>query len=168
MVNFPLPFIFLFFVLYFLSPSSSLLPSLHLLPSFFLSLLSSVSPSAKISWLPSMYQAKIYARKCIIKYLLVTDIKGLLFYWKSYPFVMQYSPQLFFIVNVCYLPAQNQSLFLYGTSALNLSLETFLPHLLFRVWLEVISVTHSRMDPTYPINVCPATVISMEQNWGCN
>ena len=88
MVNFPLPFIFLFFVLYFLSPSSSLLPSLHLLPSFFLSLLSSVSPSAKISWLPSMYQAKIYARKCIIKYLLVTDIKGLLFYWKSYPFVM--------------------------------------------------------------------------------
>ena len=88
MVNFPLPVIFLFFILYFLSPSSSLLPSLHLLPSFFLSLLYSVSLSAKISWLPTMYQAKIYARKCIIKYLLVTDIKGLLFYWKSYPFVM--------------------------------------------------------------------------------
>ena len=88
MVNFS--FLLYFFSSLYISllPPSSLLPSLHLLPSFFLSLLYSVSPSAKISWLPTMYQANIYARKCIIKYLLVTDIKGLLSYWKSYPFVM--------------------------------------------------------------------------------
>lgn len=122
--QFLLPFTFFPYISF-----SSLLPSssLHLLPSFsFPYFTQSALQQRFLSTLMKNYVAKIYARKCIIKYLLVTDIKGLLILLKSCPLCNVIFTTVIFYSECVLLTCPKSTLLFFMVTALNLCLETFL------------------------------------------